>query len=430
MNVDQKPPTTTEGSTMTATTPADAKKTTDKPRKPPTPRKKAAADKTPAKAPAKKAAPAKRVIEPTKVSKRRDVVAEKAAETAEQVKTSLRTIPTDRIDPDPEQPREVFDQDKLQELADSMKELGQLQPISVRYIAATKRYTLIMGERRWRAAQLAELATMQAVIVHGLAGGSETAETFARSLAENVGRADMTPLEEAKGYQKLIDFGYSVEKVASVCGKSWNQVDLRLSLLKLAPAVQEALLKGHIPVGLAWYVAQISTANQNAFLARWTRGLFSGPRDAEAFCTKVRAEEQAAASQGVLLILAEEPADSDSGEQEGMFGELEVSVDERERIVSERAKLVKKIEKLSVAGEILTEIAAMDPAELAILLSGAHGGIPGNRLRIDHLKTVAAKASTNIRQAAAVAQVRAGALRVAPTAEATTESTESTETAA
>ena len=150
-------------------------------------------------------------------------------------------------------------------------------------------------------------------------------------------------------------------------------------------------------------MAQISAANQNAFLARWTRGLFSGPRHAETFCQKVRSEEQAAASQGVLLILAEEPADTDSGAQDGMFGELEVSVDERERIVSDRAKLVKKIEKLSVAGEILTEIAAMAP-ELALVLSGAHGGIPGNRLRIDHLKTVAAKASTQIRQAAAVAQ--------------------------
>ncbi|WP_225846914.1 ParB/RepB/Spo0J family partition protein [Streptomyces sp. HPF1205] len=390
---------------MTATTPADPKKTGKA--KPP--------GKAGAKAPAKKTAP------PAKNDKR--------PEATEQVRTSLRTIPTDRIDRDPQQPREVFDPDKLKELADSIKELGQLQPISVRYIPATKRYTLIMGERRWRAARLAGLTEMQAVIVHGLEGGSETADTFARSLAENVGRADMTPLEEARGFQRLIDFGYSIEKVASVCGKSWNHVDLRLSLLKLVPAVQEALLKGHIPVGLAWYVAQVSQPNQNAFLARWTRGLFSGPRDAEAFCQKVRSEEQAAASQGVLLVLAEEAAHTSTDMQEGMFGELEVPVDERERVATERAKLVRKIDRLSVAGEILTEIAAMDPAELALLLSGAHGGIPGNRLKVDHLKTVAAKASTNIRQAAAVAQVRAGALRVAPDAQAV-EAADSTETAA
>ena len=161
---------------MTATTtPADAKKTEAKPRKPAAPRKKAAADKAPAKAPAKKAVPARKVVEPTKVSKRRDVVAEQADATAQQITTSLRTIPTDRIDPDPEQPREVFDQAELEKLAKSMKELGQQQPISVRYITRTKRYMIIMGERRWRAAQIAELATMQAVIVHGLTGGSETA---------------------------------------------------------------------------------------------------------------------------------------------------------------------------------------------------------------------------------------------------------------
>ncbi|MET9321976.1 ParB/RepB/Spo0J family partition protein [Streptomyces sp. NPDC003038] len=365
-----------------------------------------------------KAAPAKKVVEPTKVVKRREVAAEKAAEKAAELKTALKTIPTDRIDRDENQPREVFDQDALQELADSMKEVGQQQAITVRYVPGTKRYAIISGERRWRAAQMAGLTEMHAMVVHGLEGGSETLETFSRSVAENLGRADMTPMEEARAFQKLIDFGLDATEVAKRVGKSWNHVDNRLQLLKLTPTAQEALLKGHLPVGLAWYAAQISPANQNAFIARWSRGQFPSIRDAEQFCQRVRTEETAAASQSVMFILAEEATDPGKVD-ESMFPELEVDVDKREKIVSDRNKLATKIGKLGAAGEILQEIADMDPDELALLLSGLHGGIPGNRMRIDHLRQVATKASQNLAKAVTAATVRAGALRVAPDAEAT-----------
>lgn len=366
---------------------------------------------------AKKApAAAKKVVEPTKVSKRREVAAEKATATAAELKTALKTIPTDRIDRDENQPRAIFEEDKLRELADSMKELGQQQAITVRYVPSTKRYTIISGERRWRAAGLAGLTEMHAMVVHGLEGGAETLETFSRSVAENLGRADMTPLEEAKAFQKLGDFGLSPEDIAKRVGKSWNYVDCRLQLLKLTPAAQEALLKGHLPVGLAWYVAQIGAANQNAFIARWSRGQFNSPREAEQFCQRVRNEEAQAASQSVMFILAEEAQETGKAEAEGFFPELEVDVARREQIVADRQKLVGKIGKLGAAGEILTEIAAMDVDTLAILLSGAHGGIPGNRMRIDHLKEVASKASLNIAKAATAAAVRAGSIRIAPDA--------------
>lgn len=394
---------------MTATTAKAAKKATAK-----TPAEKAA----PATMTAARKAPVKKVVEPTKVSKRREVAADKAEEARAELKTALKTIPTDRIDRDPNQPREIFDPEKLQELADSMGEIGQQQAITVRYVATTRRYTIISGERRWRAAQLAELAEMHAMVVHGLEGGAETLETFSRSVAENLGRADMTPLEEAKAFQKLINFGLAPLDVAKRVGKSWNYVDCRLQLLKLVPAVQEALLKGHLPVGLAWYAAQISPANQNAFIARWTRGQFNSPREAEQFCQRVRTEEQEAASQSVMFVLAEDAPQPGMGD-ESMFPELdEADVDRRERIISDRNRLVGKIGKLGAAGEILQEIASMDPDELALLLAGAHGGIPGNRMRIDHLRQVATKASQNLAKAATAATVRAGALRIAPDAEA------------
>ncbi|MGJ3558900.1 ParB/RepB/Spo0J family partition protein [Streptomyces sp. INA 01156] len=277
---------------MTATTTKATKKATDKkaaPAKKPTARK----------APAQKATPV-------------------APAAPAELKTGLKTIPTDRIDRDENQPREVFDEEKLQELADSLKEVGQQQAITVRYVPATKRYAIISGERRWRAAQMAGLTEMHAMIVHGLEGGAETLETFSRSVAENLGRADMTPLEEARAFQKLINFNLTPEEVAKRVGKSWNYVDCRLQLLKLVPAVQEALLKGHLPVGLAWYAAQISPANQNAFIARWSRGQFNSPREAEMFCTRVRNEEAAAASQSVMFVLAEETPEPGQG-NDSMF---------------------------------------------------------------------------------------------------------------
>ncbi|GGQ50007.1 hypothetical protein GCM10010250_22010 [Streptomyces althioticus] len=377
---------------MTATTAKAAKKAATK-----APAKKDGAKVTARKAPAKKAAT--------------------PAPAPAEKKTTLKVIALDAIDRDENQPREIFDPEKLQELAASIAEIGVQQAITVRYVGRGK-YVLVSGERRWRASRMAGLTEIPAMVMHGLEGGSETLEGFTRSVAENLGRADMSPLEEARAFQKLVDFGLTPEDVAKRVGKSWNYIDLRLSLLKLVPAVQEALLKGHLPVGLAWYASQISPANQNAFIARWTRGQFNSPREAEMFCTRVRNEEQEAASQSVMFVLAED-APQASKVDDSMFPELAVDVDRREQIVADRAKLVGKIGKLGAAGEILQEIADMDPDELALLLSGAHGGIPGNRMRIDHLRQVATKAAANLAKAATAATVLAGALRVAPDAEAT-----------
>lgn len=379
---------------MTATTTATAKKAASK----------APAAKGAAKKPTARKAPAKKAAAPA------------PAAPAER-KTTLKVIALDAIERDENQPREIFDPEKLQELADSIAEIGVQQAITVRYVNRGK-YVLISGERRWRASRMAGLTEIPAMVMHGLEGGSETVEGFTRSVAENLGRADMGPLEEAKAFQKLVDFGLTPEEVAKRVGKSWNYIDLRLSLLKLVPAVQEALLKGHLPVGLAWYASQISPANQNAFIARWTRGQFNSSREAEMFCTRVRNEEQEAASQSVMFVLAEDAPGADKAD-ESMFPELAVDVDKREQIVADRKKLVGKIGRLEDAGKLLQEIADMDPDTLALLLSGAHGGIPGNRMRIDHLRQVATKASQNLAKAATAATVLAGALRVAPEAEAT-----------
>ncbi|MFI6290089.1 ParB/RepB/Spo0J family partition protein [Nonomuraea sp. NPDC050790] len=327
-------------------------------------------------------------------------------------KITSKKIPVALIDRDPGQPRKHFDQAKLDELAESMRKLGQLQPVTVRP-SADGRYMLIMGERRWRAAQIAGLTEMHTLVHHGIADGDR--ETLAKAVAENVGRVDMTPLEEADGFQRLIETGYELDEVASMCGKSPAYVKWRIDLLKLSLPVQEALSKGHLPVGLAWYVANLAPDNQQRFLTRWVRGDFASAREAEAFAQACRDEETRQASQGSMFVLAD-TTDSKvaAAEQANLFGEADVPAEERERIAHERKLIVTKIDKLAGATAILAELATADAAELALLLSGVPGGVNGQKLRIDHLKDVAGKAAANLRQAQAAASVRASALQVSP----------------
>ncbi|MFC4060194.1 ParB/RepB/Spo0J family partition protein [Planomonospora corallina] len=345
--------------------------------------------------------------------------ATKAARTTaddETPKKIMKMVPVSKIDRDPGQPREHFDEAKLNELAASMKALGQLQSVTVRYNPETKRHTLVMGERRWRAAQIAGITELRAEVLYGVPDGDP--QTLARAVAENVARADMTPMEEAKGFQKLVDLGYPIEEVAVMCGKSEAYVGWRIDLLKLAVPVQEALIKGHLPVGLAWYVANLSADNQQRFLGRWTRGEFATTRDAEAFAQACRQAEEERAAQGSFFVLAEgvEEAARAVGArgQDRLFGEVDLPSEERERIAAARKQLTGKIERLGTAGAILSELATTDPGELALLLAGAPGGIAAQKLRIEHLREVSMKAAKTLREAQAVAAVRAGALQVDP----------------
>ncbi|WP_018559226.1 MULTISPECIES: ParB/RepB/Spo0J family partition protein [unclassified Streptomyces] len=355
------------------------------------------------KAPApKKAAPAKKAP-----------ASKLAAPTAAEPKTVQKTIPVDRIDRDPGQPREEFNEAKLNELAASMKKLGQLQPITVRYVPSTKRFTLVMGERRWRAAKIAGLTEMTALVMHGVPEGSR--ETFAKAVAENCGRLDMTPVEEAMAFQRLVDAEYSIEEVAEMVGKSSAYVGWRIDLLRLCEPAREALGKGHLPVGLAWYVSLLNCDNQMRFLTRYARGDFKSTREAEAFAQAARAEEKRQAEQGSFFVLAEEAATPGS-DQDALPGALDVPEEERERIVSERTKWVGKIDRLGNAGAILAELATADPEELALLLAGTPGGVPGHALRIEHLRDVAMRAMKNLRQAQAIAAVRANSIQINPEA--------------
>ncbi|MFF0395172.1 ParB/RepB/Spo0J family partition protein [Streptomyces sp. NPDC005248] len=366
-------------------------------------------------APTKKAPAAKKTKKaPAKAVAKKAPAARKAPETTAQTKSVQKTIPTDRIDRDPSQPREEFDQAKLEELAGSMRQLGQLQPISVRYVPSARRYVLIMGERRWRAAKMAGLTEMTALVLHGVQEGDR--ETLAKQVAENVGRADMTAMEEAKSFKRLEKAEYTVDEIAEMCGKSAAYVGWRLDLLRLCEPAQVALGKGHLPVGMAWYVAQLSCDNQMRFLSKYARGAFANDRDAEAFVKATRAEEERRESQGSFFVLADETTAKGGDGQQLIPGAHDVPEEERERIAADRSKLTKKIERLSTAGEILAELATADPEELALLLAGTGGGVAAHLHRIEHLRGLTTKVIKNLRDAQAIAAVRAGFIEINPDA--------------
>jgi ParB family chromosome partitioning protein len=144
----------------------------------------------------------------------------------------VRLVPIERIEPNPEQPRLAFDEEALQELAGSIKEHGVLQPILVRPISGTNRYQLIAGERRWRATKLAGLETIPALVEEI---DDDTALEI--SIIENLQREDLSPLDEASMYDRMIrDHGYSVRKLAQKIGKDKGYLENRL---RLADAPEE-----------------------------------------------------------------------------------------------------------------------------------------------------------------------------------------------
>jgi ParB family chromosome partitioning protein len=159
-----------------------------------------------------------------------------------------RLIPIELIQRNPGQPRQHFDEAELQDLADSIRRHGVLQPILVRPISGSaERYEIVAGERRWRAAQKAGLHALP-VVVREL----DEAEVLEIAIIENVQRSDLNPIEEAAGYQQLMTrFGRTQQDVAEVVGKSRPHIANMLRLLTLPAAIQEMVRDGRLSAGHA-----------------------------------------------------------------------------------------------------------------------------------------------------------------------------------
>ena len=189
--------------------------------------------------------------------------------------TPLRQLPVDAIRPNPYQPRKDFNDESLHALAASVRELGVLQPLIVRALPEEEgeAYELIAGERRLRAAALAGLETVPALVQDDV----NDRLSLEQAVVENLHRVDLHPLEEAAAYQQLIDeFDLTHEQVAQRVGKSRANVTNTLRLLQLGEAAQAALASGQLTAGHARSLLAISDAtDQAAMVARVIAGELS-----------------------------------------------------------------------------------------------------------------------------------------------------------
>lgn len=190
-------------------------------------------------------------------------------------------LPLSRIEPREEQPRNVFDEEALQTLADSISRYGVLQPITVRLLDSGY-YQIIAGERRWRASRMAGLTEVPVRIIE--ADDRTTAEL---ALVENLQREDLNPIEEAKGYKTLIeDYGLTQEDAAKSVGKSRPAVSNALRLLNLSPEVLHLVETGDLSAGHARALLSIQNEEIQLQAAKEIMAKALSVRKAEAFASK------------------------------------------------------------------------------------------------------------------------------------------------
>lgn len=171
-------------------------------------------------------------------------------------------IAVDSIVPNPKQPRHVFDEDALEELKTSIREVGFLQPIVVREVGANQ-YELVMGERRWRAAQSLDRQMIPAIV-----RDTRDDAMLRDALLENVHRADLNPLEEAAAYQQLLEeFGATHEELARRIGRSRPQISNTIRLLNLPARVQQRVAAGVLSAGHARALLGLDGADEQEALA-------------------------------------------------------------------------------------------------------------------------------------------------------------------
>ena len=173
-----------------------------------------------------------------------------------------RELPISAISPNSRQPRQVFESEALEELADSIKEVGLLQPVVVRQVGES--YELIMGERRLRAATLAGLTLIPAII-----RGTDDTDMLRDALLENLQRAQLNPLEEAAAYQQLLeDFGCTQEELSTRIKRSRPQISNTLRLMKLPAPVQRRVAAGVLSAGHARALLGLADAAEQERMAQ------------------------------------------------------------------------------------------------------------------------------------------------------------------
>ena len=194
-------------------------------------------------------------------------------------KSPYQLLPLHKVEPNPDQPRQDFDEEQLQALAESISIHGVMQPLAVREVAGGY-YQIIAGERRWRAARLAGLREIPAVIME-----ADDKTTMELALIENLQRQDLNPVEEALGYRSLMEeYGLTQEETATRVGKSRPAVANALRLLALDPKVLDMVRQGTLSAGHARAVLSVKSPALQWELANKIVNLGLSVRQAELLC--------------------------------------------------------------------------------------------------------------------------------------------------
>ena len=211
-------------------------------------------------------------------------------------KSPFQMLPIHKVEPNPNQPRRDFDPEELQSLADSIAIHGVMQPLTVRELQGGY-YQIIAGERRWRAARIAELKEIPAVIIE-----ADDKKVMELALIENLQRQDLNPVEEALGYQTLMeDYGLTQEDASKRVGKSRPAVANALRLLSLSETVLDMVRTGKLTAGHARAVLSLKTQKMQEQAAQKIAALGLSVRQAELLC-KNMAKEPAPVKEPTLAV--------------------------------------------------------------------------------------------------------------------------------
>ena len=199
--------------------------------------------------------------------------------------TPYKLLPIYKVEPNPDQPRQDFDEEELQALAESIAEHGIIQPLTVRELPSGY-YQIIAGERRWRASRIAGLTEVPAVIIE-----ADDKKVLELALIENLQRQDLNPVEEALGYQTLMaEHGLTQEEAAARVGKSRPSVANALRLLNLPAAILEHVRAGRLSAGHARAVLILKSEKKQTEAAQKIMALGLSVRQAELLCKNMAKE--------------------------------------------------------------------------------------------------------------------------------------------
>ncbi len=206
-------------------------------------------------------------------------------------------LPLHRIEPNPNQPRKDFDPVELENLAESIRIHGVMQPLTVRQTPGDF-YEIIAGERRWRASRMAGLSKIPCVVIE-----ADDKKAMELALIENLQRQDLNPVEEAMGYQQLMqDHAMTQEEMANRVGKSRSAVANSLRLLALSPKCLEQLREGKLTAGHARAVLSLKTERKQLEAAQKISALGLSVRQAELLCRNLSQDKEPEPPKPVLTV--------------------------------------------------------------------------------------------------------------------------------